>query len=178
MPRDHLKEKADTENSLTEVYKAILQFLDGPLVQTTKEMVQSESDVILAMDLIPFCFPELEIFCWALCTPTESTTLENLKKRFAFSQLYLDDELRAIAKEGFATTLRLSEASSADKLRADQVYEVLEGDKAGLFNLKTLSREKPSQPYSVKDIEDWLVEMRAMAAQLKGGNTGAEEAHK
>lgn len=154
------KEKVDEViRHRPEEFKDIIRMLDaGLVVQTTREMMQDPN--AFAVDLMPFCFPEVDIFFWGMYSAMPTLTVGNLRTRFSFWQLSLDKEARDVAKEGFIKMMNQVRDFQSVKQQAEEVYRVLAADKGRLISPKTMWPVMTPAEYGVRDIEAWLRDMK------------------
>lgn len=114
---------------------------------------------------IPSCNPGLDILVFCLITNPADKTVDNLRNRTTFSQLFLDSEMQSQAKIGYANYwdnivqgTKNPNSTEEPKMR-EQYYNTTAGDKYKLIGLNMKEIDTPSTGYTRKIIEDY---MRAM----------------
>lgn len=131
-------------------------------------VTQAQRQQKFPMVNIPSTNPGLDILLWCYYTEDKNRTLENLKDRTTFSQLKLNDEMQALAKEGYRKywdkTVKGTRNPDAkvDNLPApmmrEEYYANPASDEYPLINkdltTKTLSTNESG--YTRKEILDYL----------------------
>jgi len=111
---------------------------------------------------IPSCNPGMDILVYCLITNPADIKIENVRNRTTFTQLYLNDDLQAEAKVGYAhywnnvvKGTKNEQKTEAPKMR-DDYYETIAGDRYKLLSLDLKEIEAPNGGYDRKFVEKYF----------------------
>jgi len=80
-------------------FAPVMNFINTVTTQYVSDVVRSKKFPAVN---IPNCNPGLDILTWCLITHPNKRTIWELSQRTTFSQLHLNTDMQAIAKEGYA----------------------------------------------------------------------------
>lgn len=141
----------------------VREILASNFVQLPSE-VSNRSDTFAVVH-VPICFPGLDLHFWALLTPPDNITFENLCNRVTFSQIWLDSEMQSKAKKGYdrywdaVKIPGTANGPNAMKTR-DDFYKKPMSDKYLLYSADG-EEDNRTTAYNKTDIEDWMAARRA-----------------
>jgi len=92
-------EAMSAEDKARSWFAPVMQFINTRITQYVSDVQKSKKFPAVN---IPNCNPGIDILVYALITHPNDRSIRNAAERTTFSQLFLDAELQAIAKEGYA----------------------------------------------------------------------------
>jgi hypothetical protein len=143
-------------------YSQVRRFVDSQLSQ----FVSNAGKKFPAVN-IPGTNPGIDLLCWLISSPYPEHTIINISRRTTFSQLDLDLETQAIAKEGYAYYWEniVSGSSNPDaiskglpgpKMR-EEYYSNQANDKYQLITLDLTPYVPSPGGYTVRMVREWML---------------------